>query len=478
MEELILALDLGTTHWKAALFSRSGRLAALERIPAPEITVSGHPCYDAAALPDHLALLVSRLDGALRRQARAVALCGMAESGGLVRAADGRPLTEIRPWFDRRSLPVFEEAAGALGPRASVTGLPDSFKYGIYKLLAFRKEGRALEGSRLLGVIEQACAALGASPAMDPTLAARTGAWDLGRGAWDGAFLESLSLSPAAFPPVLPSGSPAGTVADARFGLPLGIPVCVCGHDHLCAAHGAGALEEGRALLSMGTAQVMITGRKTVTAADLSTGLSFGPAPGGEGFACLGSIQAAGGSLNYWKKLLFPGEGYEGLMAAAAAVPLPTGLVYLPYLGGSGAPHLNPRARACLLGLGSQTEAGDLIAAVYEGIAMETRFVLERMGRFRQLICLGGLTRHHRLIRILSSVTGAEALLPGQEEGTLWGAARLAAQRALDWQDFPILRPEKTIVPDPALAPLYDRAYRRDYLPLMEREAERGANEA
>ena len=55
VEDVILALDLGTTHWKAALFTCSGQMTAIERIPSPEMLISGYPCYRAEDLPEHLA---------------------------------------------------------------------------------------------------------------------------------------------------------------------------------------------------------------------------------------------------------------------------------------------------------------------------------------------------------------------------------------------------------------------------------------
>ena len=469
MNDCILALDLGTTHWKAALFYLDGRLAALERMPAPEVTAGGPPCYDPVALPAQLKALISRLDGEKRKGVCAVALTGMAEAGGLVRKRDHRPLTEIRPWFDRRSLPVFEawKNAPAFADRQAKNGLPPSYKYGVFKLLAFREEGLPIEECLLLGVVEQACLALTGIAAADPTLASRTGAFDLRSRDWDHAFLAALRLPEETFPAVFPSGSAAGCVADPAWGLPLGIPVCICGHDHICAAYGAGTLENGEVLLSMGTAQVMITSAKELSPQAVETGLSFGPAPAGEGYTCLGSIQSAGASLNFWKKLLFPGEDYAQMAEAAARSSLPTGLVWLPYLSGSGAPHIDPLARASLSGMSSQTDRDDILAAVYEGIAMESKFVLDSMGGARHLTCLGGLTRHALLLRILASVTGAELCLPRQDEGTLYGAARLVARTALRRGDFPPLPPGGTVFPDAELSPRYAEKYGKEYLPMM-----------
>ena len=470
VEDLILALDFGTTHWKAALFTCSGQMTAIERIRSPEVVISGYPCYRAEDLPEHLADLIDGLGRDRLKNVKAIAITGMAESGGLVRKADQCPITEIRPWFDHRSVPVFDKwrHESVFRNRQYVTGLPDSYKYSVYKLLAFQEEGLSLDGCWLLGVAEQACMVLTGTPATDETLAARSGAFNIFRRIWDIQFINALDLPMDVFPLVLSPGMAANKTSGNAFGLPAGIPVCICGHDHVCAAYGADALAEGQVLLSMGTAQVMITGQKSVSPEAISTGLSYGPLPNGQGYTCLGSIQSAGGSLNYWKKLLFPGEDYAALMAAAEQADLPTDLTWLPYLNGSGAPHIQPEARAALSGLSENTGRSDVIAAVYEGIAMESRFVLERMGRPRPLTCLGGLTRHDRLISILASVANSDVILPIHDEGTLYGAARMAVHHALAWNDFPALNPGRIVYPDPVLVMKYEQKYRQDYLSMMQ----------
>lgn len=473
---MLLSIDLGTTNWKAALFGADGSMAAIAHIPTPVVDDHGYPCYDPRALPSELKRLLSALpEGALRR-VRAVALTGMAEAGGFV-ALDGRqPVSLIWPWFDRRALTVYDRLGSAppFSGRAAVTGLPGSYKYGVFKLLAMLP-GLALppEDACFLGLVEQAALALTGELATDETLAARTFAYDIFQKAWDVPFLRALGLPPSVFPRVFPSGEPVGVTRARGFGLPDGIPVCIGGHDHVCAAYGADVLQAGGALLSMGTAQVMLCALNRPSPEELATGLSFGPSPDGKPYTCLGSIQSAGGSVNFWKRLLFPGADYGALLEEAAAAPLPTGMIYLPYLAGCGAPHLNRRARASLSGLAAETTRGEIVAAVYEGIAMETRYILSHMPPTSSLICMGGLTRHRRLLDILAAATGCKVCLPGIDEGTLYGAARMAAKRALDWS-LPPLTARERIEPDAALRAAYDGLYAAQYLPAMLNQTKTG----
>ncbi len=468
MTELILSLDLGSTSWKAALFHADGRLAALTRRPTPTVPEDGCPCFDPRALPDALGALLRELpslDGV-----QAIALTGMAESGGFVDRQTGHPLTAIRPWYDRRSVPLFDRLKDTplFAARPAATGLPLSFKYGIFKLLAMKEQlSLPLDQVCFLGVVEQAALLLTGAMATDETLAARTLAFDLIARRWDEPFLQALRLPRSIFPQVVASGAPVGVTRGGVLGLRAGIPVCIGGHDHVCAAYGADLLQGGGVLLSMGTAQVMLCGRDRYSPDDAQTGLSFGPSPVGGAYTCLGSIQSAGASINYWKSLLFPGCGYDEMMAETNAAPWPTGLMYLPYLAGSGAPHLEPHAAGALTGLRTDTTRGAILAGVYEGLAMESRYVLSAMGSHNRLVCTGGLTRHRRLMQTLSDVTGAQVCLPAMDEGTLYGAARMASGPHTGTTLLPTMTLSEPFLPDAERRAAYEQLYSERYLPLM-----------
>lgn len=464
---MILALDLGSTSWKAALYTAEGRCAGLSRIPTPTGPEGAYTCFPRDGLQESLRQLLSGLPGL--SDATAVALTGMAESGGFVSRKTGAMLTSIRPWYDGRSMEVFDRLRNspAFAERSRQTGLPTSYKYGVFKLLDMAAGlSEPIGDVCFLGVVEQAALLLTGRMATDETLAARTLAFSLPQRCWDRSFLAALGLPETVLPPIAAPGMPMGETLPGVMGLPGGIPVCIAGHDHVCAAFGADVLTRGGVMVSMGTAQVMLCEKKTYAPEDALSGLSYGPSPTGR-YTCLGSIQSAGASVNCWKNLLFPGEDYASFMAEAAAVSRPTGMVYLPYLSGSGAPHLEPHACAALAGLRADATRGALAAAIYEGLAMETRCVLEAMGEQPRLVCAGGLTRHERLMQTLADVTGAQVCLPAEEEGTLYGAARIASGPATGTSVMPPLSMARTLEPEAALHRAYTDIYQQTYKPLM-----------
>lgn len=463
---MILSIDLGTTNWKAALIARNGVLREVERIPTPVIYEDGFPCYPAD-LGAPLRSLLSRLSPEGRAQVQMVALAGMAEAGLIAERDTLSPLSSIWPWFDRRAFPLYEATRedSRFMNRSAVTGLPDSYKYGLYKLLTLLKKDQ-LDPNRIvwIGLVAYAASLLTGVCAEDVSLASRTGCMNLRTRQWDAPFLASLGLSAEMFPHLIEQGKAVGVLKNTAFGLPSGIPVCIGGHDHVCAAWASGALQRGTPFLSTGTAQVVL---KPACQIFPASGFSHGPSPGEAPFTCMGSIQSAGGSINFWKEKLYPDASYDVLIREAHEAPSPSGLLYFPYLAGSGAPHLDSTACGALLGLRNETSRGAVIAGVYEGIAMETRFLADAMGPFagKEIICTGALTRHPRYMQTLANLLGATILIPLLDEGTLYGAARLAAEKqgGFSLPDAPV---RQSILPEANAKVRWDQIYRSRYLPL------------
>ncbi len=459
---MILALDLGTTNWKAALLDTAGQLRSLAHIPTPMVTENGFSRYDPLAMPEHLRQLLGQLDKTLLQKAAHVALTGMAEAGLILDRETLKPRTMVWPWFDQAALPLYDRvhAQPPFAGREGVTGLPNSFKYGIYKFLTLLEGGGHDPDACLwMGLVAYAATLLTGSCAEDVTIAARTFCVDIHKGAWDEPFLHALGLRERNFPRLVRPGETIGYIRVNGLGIPAGILLCIGGHDHVCAAHASGLFEQGGAFLSSGTAQVVLSmaGRS-----ECASVLSFGPAPAGMPFTFLGSIQSAGGAINYWKKQLFPQEGFGALLAEAEKAPYPTRLMMYPYLTGSGAPHLNAHACGAILGLRDTTARGEIVAAAYEGIALETRYLLDHMPAApARLICTGGLTRHRRYMQALADVTGLPVDVPALEEGTLYGAARLAAP-------LPPLTVQTRYAPDENAHARWTQRYQQRYIPMMD----------
>jgi xylulokinase len=203
----------------------------------------------------------------------------------------------------------------------------------------------------------------------------------------------------------------------------------------------------------------------------------------------MGVTQAAGLSLRWFRDRFGAGgnnadgnkkedarDTYDRLTAEAAAVqPGSEGLLWAPYLMGERTPHLDPNARAALIGLTASHTRGHVVRAILEGVAFSLRdsFTLfAEMGVPVRNIRLGGGGARSALWRqIQADVYGHEVEILEAEEGAAYGAAILAGVGAGLWSSVDaacdqIVKVALRVTPQPAVVERMNTsyaAYRRMY---------------
>ena len=181
----------------------------------------------------------------------------MAETGVLLDAA-GRHLAPLIAWYDSRGA----EQAALLGrevPRFPIyLGAEVSAKASVVKHRWLREAGLLPRPPRRwLNVAEWIVRELGGEEVAEHSLSSRTGYLDTLRVRWRPDLLEWAGMPPGMLAALQPASAAAGRcrIGDARVD---GAVLAVGGHDHLCAAVGAGVTEAGEVLASMGTAQALV----------------------------------------------------------------------------------------------------------------------------------------------------------------------------------------------------------------------------
>jgi xylulokinase len=189
----------------------------------------------------------------------------------------------------------------------------------------------------------------------------------------------------------------------------------------------------------------------------------------------MGVTQAAGLSLRWFRDTFGAGQDdgrdpYIRLDEEAKQVPPGCdGVIWTPYLMGERTPHLDPNARASLVGLAANHGRGHIIRAILEGVAFSLRdtfTIFEEMKVPVQAIRLGGGGARSPLWRqIQADVYGQPIEIVEAEEGAAYGAAILAGVGAKMWPNVDaacqaIVRVAKRVAPDAAGVKAMERQYR------------------
>ncbi|HEX6499084.1 MAG TPA: FGGY family carbohydrate kinase [Micromonosporaceae bacterium] len=382
---LALGIDVGTTNTKVALVTIGGsdlRVRATASAPTPEPDRLG---------PVLLRLFRQVLDGAPPPEA--VGIASMAETG-VPLDRYGRPLGDWVRWDSHPAGTEADDLARRLGwaDLVRATGVRPSAKVPL-ATWAWLRSHRPDQWSAMAawaGAADLVCLTLTGRLVTDHTLAGRTMAYRLpSPGApvpdrFDADLLGEVGLRPDQVPAVTPPGQIAGRVRDNAFGLRVGTPVVVAGHDHAVGAYACGVRQPGDVADSLGTAEAVLSvvagapDPVEVARAGMSTVVTVS----GRYRAILAGSSSAGATVAWWLAHepagLSPDDLFQAVLAAGDQ---PSDVVVLPYLSGRQTPDPDPSARLRVLGRRPGHTPVDLARAVLEGLCLQARWMLREQAR-------------------------------------------------------------------------------------------------
>lgn len=404
----LLGIDVGTSGTKVIAVTTDGTVLAQSScshrlsVPRPG-WVEQDPDDWWAATQAAVRTVVARIPGG-PQQVAAIGLAGHMSSVVGIDAA-GRPVRPCMLLSDTRSADEAAQlderfgrriqrlcgarpSAAAVAPRMLWLQRHEPEAYRRTEAFVFAKDYVRL---RLTGEL-----------ASEATDAGNTMLLGLASGRWDEQLIQDAGLDVAKLPQLVPTSAVAGEVtaeAAASTGLRAGTPVVAGAADMAATAVGAGAVEPGVVGITIGTAAPVITSFQAMPlGARGQVTFHVHPMPGW--LYSIGSIFSGGLSLS-WLADVTGGHGgddraadYERLSAEAAAVPRGSdGVIFLPFLVGSGSPDFDGAMRGTFLGLSLRTNRGALVRAVMEGVAYNAREcidVFRRLGAPVERIHLGG----------------------------------------------------------------------------------------
>jgi xylulokinase len=282
----------------------------------------------------------------------------------------------------------------------------------------------------------------------------------------DVAFLPSLHESPHVCGKISAAGAEAT-------GLRVGTPVVAGAGDQAAGAVGMGIARAGAVSATIGTSGVVFAATDRPALDPAGRLHTFCHAIPGR-WHVMGVTQSAGLSLRWFRDRFGVAakdgrDPYDILAEEATAAPAGSeGAFWVPYLMGERTPHLDPNARAALIGLTASHTRGHIIRAVMEGVAYslkDTFTIFDEMKIPVTSIRLGGGGARSPLWRqIQADVYAHEVEIVAAEEGAAYGAAILAGVGVGAWSSVDeacdrVVRVAARIAPNPTDSRTMQQSY-------------------
>ena len=437
----VIGVDCSTTAVKAIAFDADGASIAEGRAPltrsAPHpgwAEQSAESWWDATCIA--LLSLTRQLDRMDAGPARGLAITHQRESFVCLDAAGD----EVGPailWLDTRA---GDQIARFGTPDIhAVSGKPPSTTPSLYKLIWLREnEPERLAATAMVAethayLVRRLTGRWATSTASADPMALL----DMSTFTWSEKLLGLAGLSSRQMPELVPPGSVIATVsaeASAKTGLPAGLPVIAGAGDGQCAGLGAAAVEPDHVYLSLGTSLTIGVQSDEFSVSDSYRTLASPLA----GAYTLEALMASGLLSLAWLRervasLPDTAEGVDALTRMAeTASPGSRGLLFLPYLTSAETPYWDADARAAFVGLGDHHGLGDMAHAVFEGLALESRLLLDAIEedrgiRVTRVTAMGGGSRSPMMLRTFANVLDRDISVAREPETAALGAAMLAA---------------------------------------------------
>ena len=488
----VLGLDIGTTGSRAVLVDGDGHVLATatephEAFASPQTGWAEQHPDDWWRAARHAVRRVLSSGAAAPADVRAVGLSGQMHGAVLLDDAG----VVVRPaiiWCDQRT----DEQCRWLTTHVGATRLvelvsnPALTGFTLPKLLWVRDhEPSAWDRIRtVLLPKDYVRLRLTGERATDAADASGTLLFDVAHRRWSPELLELTAIEREWLPVVHEGPAITGRVTSAgaqATGLRVGTPVVAGGGDQAAGAVGMGVVGPGTVSVTIGTSGVVFAATDRPAVDALGRVHTFCHAVP-DRWHVMGVTQAAGLSLRWFKETFGAGDAVNrGDLAkrdpydllcdeAAQARPGSDGVMWAPYLMGERTPHLDPHARAALVGLSATHTRAHITRAILEGVAFSLRdslTIVGDMGLPATRIRLGGGGAHSSLWRqIQADVYGQAVEVLAAEEGAAYGAALLAGVGSGVWSTVDeacdrVDRVAETVQPVPEHVAILDERYNR-----------------
>ncbi len=484
-----LGIDVGTGGTRALVIDEQGRIVASasaehENFASPRpgwAEQDPHDWWKACGAAVRKALQTSGLSP---DQIACVGFSGQMHGAVLLDSAD----EVVRPaiiWCDQRSEAQSRELEQMFGRDTLIrlTCNPPLTNFTLTKFLWVR-ENEPKNWNRVAHVMlpkDYVRFRLTGERAIDMADASGTLLLDVANRRWSAEVLNKTGIKENLLPVLFESPQVCGKVSPAgaeATGLRVGTPVVAGAGDQAAGAVGMGIARAGAVSATIGTSGVVFASTDRPAMDPQGRLHTFCHAIPGR-WHVMGVTQAAGLSLRWYRDQFgaaSPGlqkkdgrDPYDVFAEEASTAPAGSeGAFWAPYLMGERTPHLDPNARAALVGLTASHTRAHVIRAIMEGVAYSLKdsfTIFDEMKIPVTSIRLGGGGARSPLWRqIQADVYGREVEIVAAEEGAAYGAAILAGTGAGGWSSVEqacdaIVKVAKRITPHPLDSATMQKAY-------------------
>ncbi|MCB0181111.1 MAG: glycerol kinase GlpK [Anaerolineae bacterium] len=442
-DEVILAIDQGTTNTKVLLIDRVGQV--IGRAARPLEVAYPRPAWveqDPTALWRSVQEAIDEcLQSRPQVELTAIAVTNQRESVVLWERATGQPVGPCVIWQCQRGADFCRDlAAQNLEPMLRQrTGLTIDPMFSASKmrwLLDNTPDGRrrAEAGELCLGTIDSWVLfnlSGGRLHACDMTNASRTQLFNLHTLQWDEELLALFDIPAAALPQINPSSHIYGE-STATGSLPGGVPIASLIGDSHAALFGHAGFQPGaiKATYGTGSSLMTVTPAPVISRHGLSTTIAWATSNQAT-YALEGNIYATGAAVQWLDQLLDLNTRHQHIETLATGVPDTGGVYLVPAFVGLGAPHWQTQARGLITGLTRGTSAAHLARATLESIAYQVRDVFDVMQAeagidLTMLLADGGASQNNFLMQFQADILDCPVQRNLSTDVSALGAAYLA----------------------------------------------------
>jgi gluconokinase len=471
---MILAIDVGTSSARAALYDDAARLVdgRFHQVAyRPRVTPEGGAEIDAETLLDAVVTAVDRVLAAPAR--RDVIAVGVSTfwHGLMGFDASGRPATPVFLWGDTRSADDADALGAALDEERlrQRTGCHVHSSYWPAKLrwLA-RTRPEAFAAVRSWGSFgEHLEMELFGAARTSLSIASGTGLLDQARAEWDADALAAAGITTTHLFPLVDrtdacrSLTPRWSLRWPALRAAAWFPAV---GDGAASNVGSGCVDPSRIALNLGTSAAL----RVLTPTPPVPPRGLWRYRVGRSLSAIGGATSEGGNVFAWCRDTLRLPPHDEVEAALAATDPVDHVRALPFLAGERSPGWNARRRGALAGLTLDTRPLDILRAMLDAVALRLALVyalLRPCVPADHLIVASGAAADHSpaWLQIITDALGHPITRSTEPEATSRGTALLALEavgllRDLASAEAPL---GVTLVPDHARHARYVEALER-----------------